>query len=137
MPTASSSSARVTFLDVAASVDRLRAAARRLCETDPTVVAVVLFGSLAQGSATPSSDADLLVVLRRDGRRVIDRVPDYTRPFEGLGMSTQVFPWTEPELAARLSGNDPFAREILRTGRTLAGGLEEERYRVVGGAKGP
>lgn len=133
MPTASSSSARVTFLDVAASVDRLRAAARRLCETDPNVVAVVLFGSLAQGSATPSSDADLLVVLRRDQRRVIDRVPEYTRAFEGLGMSTQVFPWTEAELAERLAGGDPFAREIISTGRTLAGAVEQK---TVGDGRG-
>lgn len=35
--------------------------------------------------------------------------------------STQVFPWTEAELAQRLADNDPFAREILGTGQPLAG----------------
>lgn len=121
MPTASSSSARVTFLNVAATVARLRAAAEALRARDGNVAAVVLFGSLAHGTATPASDADLLVLLRRDERRVLDRVPEYSRPFEGLGTSTQVFPWTEAELAQRLADNDPFAREILGTGRTLAG----------------
>lgn len=44
-----------------------------------------------------------------------------TPAFEGLGTSTQVFPWTEAELAQRLADNDPFAREILGTGQPLAG----------------
>ncbi len=123
MPTASSGSARVTFLDVQGSVNRLRAAARRLRGTEPNVAVVVLFGSLASGSATPSSDADLLVVLHSDDRRVVDRVPDYSRPFEGLGLSAQVFPWTRTELTERLADNDPFAEEILRTGNVLAGSL--------------
>ncbi len=84
----------------------------------------MLFGSLATAGATPSSDADLLIVLRRDDRRVIDCVPECGRPFEGLGLAVQVLPWTEEELAARLAEDDPLAREVLRTGVTLAGGLQ-------------
>ncbi|MGH7342970.1 MAG: nucleotidyltransferase domain-containing protein [Candidatus Rokuibacteriota bacterium] len=114
-------SARVTFLDVAATVERVRAAAGRVCASDPNVVAVVLFGSLASGQATPSSDADLLVVLRQDDRRLIDRIPDYGRAFEELGLATQVLPWTEQELADRVAEGDPFATEILRTGKVMAG----------------
>lgn len=117
-------SARVTFLDVGAAVERVRAAARRLSASNTNVAAVVLFGSLASGGATPSSDADLLVVLRRDSRRVIDRIPEYARPFEGLGLAPQVLPWTEQELADRLADRDPFASEILRTGEVLAGAVE-------------
>ncbi|MBI4421930.1 MAG: nucleotidyltransferase domain-containing protein, partial [Gemmatimonadetes bacterium] len=87
MPKPSSNSARVTFLDVPATVERIRRAAQGLCAANPHVTAVVLFGSLADASATPSSDADLLVVLREDSRRVIDRVPDYSRAFEDLGLA--------------------------------------------------
>jgi len=116
-------SAHVTFLDVGAAVERVRAAARRLSASNAHVAAVVLFGSLASGGATPSSDADLLVVLRRDRRRVIDRIPDYVRPFEGLGLATQVLPWTEQELAERRAERDPFAGEILKTGKVLAGAI--------------
>jgi predicted nucleotidyltransferase len=123
MPTSSSTSVPVRFLDAPAAVRRLEGAARALCDRDTNIAAVVLFGSLATGGATPSSDADLLVVLRWDDRRVIDRVPDCTRPFEGLGLGVQVFPWTEREVVARLAEDDPFAREVLRTGVTLAGRL--------------
>lgn len=123
MPTPSSDSARVTFLDAPATVARLRAAAAQARVRDANIAVVILFGSLATGGATPSSDADLLVVLRHDPRRVIDRVPHYTRPFEGLGLALQVLPWTEAELATRVTEGDPFAREIVRTGIVLAGTL--------------
>ncbi len=123
MPTSSSTSVPVRFLDAPAAVRRLEALARALCDRDPNIAAVVLFGSLATGGATPSSDADLLIVLRQDDRRVIDRVPECIRPFEGLGLAVQVLPWTEDEVVARLAEDDPLAREILRTGVTLAGRL--------------
>lgn len=45
-------------------------------------------------------------------------------------------PWTAAELAARLEERDPFAAEILRTGRTLAGALEQERYGAVAVPRG-
>jgi predicted nucleotidyltransferase len=82
---------------------------------------VILFGPLVTGGATPSSDAELLVVLREDARRGLDRVPDYAQRFEGLGVAVQIFPWTEAEVKARLADQDPFATEIIRTGTRLAG----------------
>jgi len=119
----SSDSARVTFLDAAGTVARLRQAAQSLRDRDINVRAVVLFGSLAGGTATPASDADLLVVLNHDRRRVIDRVVEYARPFETAGLAPQVLPWTAAELQQRLAEDDPFAREIVTRGTVLAGAL--------------
>lgn len=123
MPNTSSSFARVEFLDARATVERLRRAAERLTDANPRVRAVVLFGSLATGGATPASDADLLVIVDTDPRRVLDRIPEYARAFEEAGVPTQVLPWTTDELTARLGERDPFAAEILRTGVVLAGKL--------------
>ncbi len=92
-----------------------------MCGENPNVVAVVLFGSLARGTATPGSDADLLVVLRADERRMLDRIPEFTKPFESPGLSVQALPWTEAELQHRRERDDPFAREVLETGVVLAG----------------
>lgn len=119
----SSSTAAVTFLDRDAVVASLTAAAADLVRQDRNVGAVVLFGSLASGTPTPSSDADLLIVLRHDDRRMIDRIPDYSKAFESAGVGIQVLPWTERELAVRRLQQDRFAREILETGRVLAGAL--------------
>ena len=65
-----------------------------------------------------------LVVLHKDHRRVIDRIPEYGRAFEHLGLAAQVLPWTRAELATRLAEREPFATEIVRTGKVLAGTLD-------------
>ncbi|HWP37154.1 MAG TPA: nucleotidyltransferase domain-containing protein [Gemmatimonadales bacterium] len=104
----------------------LKRKAREVCAADPNITAVILFGSFITGGATPSSDVDLLVVLREDARRVLDRVPDYAQRFEGLGVAVQVFPWTEAEIRARLAAEDAFAADIVRTGTRLAGTWQPE-----------
>jgi predicted nucleotidyltransferase len=55
----------VTFfrLDKSKIEQNLKVYAHQLAE-DPQVLAVVLFGSLARGEATASSDADVLIVLQ-------------------------------------------------------------------------
>ena len=50
-----------SILDLDAAIDELRTCAERLRTERDAVVAVYLFGSLAAGTATPHSDADLLV----------------------------------------------------------------------------
>jgi predicted nucleotidyltransferase len=124
MLTPSSDSAKVTFVDAMAIVHRLRAAAQLACAQNPNITTVILFGSLATGGATPASDADLLVIIRDDARRVLDRIPDYSPPFERVGVAVQLLPWTEAEVASRLREGDRFAREILDTGVTLAGSVQ-------------
>ena len=118
-----SNTAAVKFLDVEGVVERLRGVARSLLAADHNVAAVVLFGSLAHGTATPASDADLLVLVRADTRRIIERIVQYSRPFEMPGLSVQVLPWTEAELSERLEASDRFAREILESGIVLAGAV--------------
>jgi predicted nucleotidyltransferase len=126
MPRQSSASVHATFLDAGAVVAHLKRKAREVCAADPNLTGVILFGSFITGGATPSSDIDVLVIAREDGRRMLDRVPDYAQRFEGLGVAVQVFPWTEAELRARLAEGDPLATDIIRTGTRLAGTWQPE-----------
>ncbi|PZA05979.1 hypothetical protein EWH23_16320 [Meiothermus sp. PNK-Is4] len=57
---------RIFRFDPQARLEELERAAQALGKR-PEVLAVVLFGSLAQGRATAMSDADLLVLLERRG----------------------------------------------------------------------
>ncbi len=77
----------------------IRAYARRLAE-DPSVLAVVLFGSLARGEATAMSDADVLILLRDSPRPFHERIPDFLR--SGVGISLDVFPYTLSEATQAL-----------------------------------
>jgi predicted nucleotidyltransferase len=79
------------------------------------VIAVCLFGSLAEGRAVPGSDADIMLLLRETSRRFMDRPLEYAPYFRGAGMPVEVFCYTVEE-AARNS----FARHALNVGTVLA-----------------
>lgn len=108
-------SVRVYWLNHEEAVRRLEEAARRLISERPEVQAVVLFGSLAEGRAVPGSDADLLLVLRSSDRPWMDRPPEYLPYFRGIGLSLDLFCYTEEEVEQL-----PLARRALSRGRRLA-----------------
>jgi hypothetical protein len=81
---------------------------------------IILFGSLAEGSADGDSDIDLLIVKetpetplqRRIHVRQLVFDPQRKIPFSPLVL-------TPTELTGRLTINDPFYRHILSHGRLL------------------
>ena len=66
MPATSSSSAEVRFIDRDQVIRDLRQAVAEAKSRSPEVTKVYLFGSLVQGTWTADSDADLIVVVRRE-----------------------------------------------------------------------
>lgn len=73
---------------------------------------VSLFGSLAKGNYTGRSDADILIVLKEDSRRFIDRIPPYLAAFLYADVPVDVFPYTEEELK-QLRKENSFVERIL------------------------
>ncbi|MFN3763130.1 MAG: nucleotidyltransferase domain-containing protein [Anaerolineae bacterium] len=92
-------SVRFFRLDKQGVERNIRAYARQLAE-DPSVLAVVLFGSLARGEATAMSDADVLILLRDSPRPFHERIPGFLR--SGVGISLDVFPYTLSEATQAL-----------------------------------
>ncbi len=86
--------ARVWRIDREDILKRLRSWAENL-GNEPTVLAVVLFGSFARGEATPMSDADVLIILSHSPLPFEERIVRY-KPL-GLGVSVEVFPYTLEE----------------------------------------
>jgi predicted nucleotidyltransferase len=78
---------------------------------------VMLFGSYANGTATEQSDIDICFFLKTfgDKRRVdiIKVLLSLTHDFKGIFFEPTVFPVSE------LDNDNPFVKEILRTGREL------------------
>ncbi|MCS6953891.1 MAG: nucleotidyltransferase domain-containing protein [Bryobacterales bacterium] len=70
--------------------------AERLAQQHPEIEEIILFGSLATGTAGPASDADLLIVLRDSELEFPERVARYLP--EGCSISVDVFPYTRGEL---------------------------------------
>ena len=93
-------------------------AAKRL-RTDQNVVDVRLFGSLAKGDFVPGSDADILIVLKKDIRRMIDRVPGYLEYFMKVEMPVDVFPYTQNEIRKMRAEGNRLISEALESGIEL------------------
>ena len=117
MPSRSSSSSGVVFLDRARAIAEVRGAVADLVARRAGVREVWLFGSLARGNATPRSDADLLIVLDQDARRPMDRIPEFLLLLAGLGRPTDVVVLTAAEWAAR--EGTCWHREVITRGIRL------------------
>ncbi len=87
-------------LDVRAVIKRLAVWAREDLSARPEVARVVLIGSLAQGTWSASSDADVVVVVDAapDPGPLLGREARY-RPSPPLGIGLDVFVRTAAELA--------------------------------------
>ena len=72
------------------------------------IVAIYLFGSYAQGNAGLYSDADILVVLSRDKRRMMDRLDEFILEFSNGPVPVDVLVYTRAELDAALKEGNHF-----------------------------
>ena len=93
-------SVKVFWLDRNLLKSRIRQAARNLSREHEAVVRVVLFGSVANDRALPSSDADILVVVRTSDLPFIDRASQFRDYFSDIGVGVDLFVYTEQEVAA-------------------------------------
>lgn len=117
-------SVRIAFLNRSQAIDELAGRVQELLLRDSRIVGVGLFGSLARGKALPSSDADLLIVLKDHPQpRWFDRISEYAEAFRGTGLPVEVFPYTIEELT-RLLSHPGFLRTALRELLPLGGDPE-------------
>lgn len=112
------SSVRVRSPDWNLVFSRLEAWARALVDSDPRVLGVLLYGSLARGNHAPGSDADLLIV--------VDRSPFPARfraqhlPRLRLPVCHEELVYTEDEMRQLGADGNHFLHRALREGRWLA-----------------
>jgi predicted nucleotidyltransferase len=80
---------------------------------------VMLFGSYAKGTATPQSDVDICFFLDSyEGKRRMDIMKELFGLTKGYGRKGIFF---EPLVfeTSELENDNPFVKEILRTGREI------------------
>ena len=105
---------KVAFLDRDRAIQELVECAGRLLEQDTRVSAVGLFGSLARDDALPTSDADIIIVLRSHPKpRWFERIPEFADAFDGTSLPVETFPYTLEEMN-RLASRPGLIRTALR-----------------------
>ncbi len=105
-------SVRVFWLEQDKLIEELHRIALEIGRRDDNVKMIVLFGSLAEKRAVPGSDADILIILKEDERRFLDRIEEWLGRFS-IDFPVEVFPYTEKEMDV------PIVREALRSGVVL------------------
>ena len=98
MPKKSYDTVKIKSLDRAKVLNSLKKIARLILKKNPNVEEISLFGSVARGNYTGTSDADILIVLKKDNRRFIDRISPYLESFLHAGIAVDVFPYTKKEI---------------------------------------
>jgi predicted nucleotidyltransferase len=109
-----STSCGARFLNKDLVVQELRALALLARQAEPEIQGVVLFGSLAKDNYTPRSDADLLIILKRDSTPFLERIPRFQSLFLTASLPVEVFPYTVEECRSI-----PLARRALKEGLPL------------------
>jgi predicted nucleotidyltransferase len=105
-------SVKVFWLEQEKVIEELYKVASRIGEEDVNILRIILFGSLAEKRGIPGSDADILIILKREDKPFIDRITKWSEKFP-LNFPVEIFPYTKKEL------NNPLAQDAIKKGITL------------------
>lgn len=105
-------SVKVFWLEQEKLLTQLRNLAVGIGKRDENILKIILFGSLVERRAVPGSDADILVILRKEDKPFMERLVEWSRRFT-LDFPVEVFPYTKKEL------NNPVASQAIKSGLVL------------------
>lgn len=114
MRNGSSDFVKITYLDKNLVMETLRSAVSALFAQHANVKTVRLFGSLTRSDYAPGSDADVMIVLARDERRMMDRIPEFSAYFSNVPVDVDCFPITEAELNRKLKERNTFWTKAMQ-----------------------
>ena len=101
-------SSRPIFVDEGKVVLEIRELAQKAAKKNKKIEAIYLFGSYADGNAGLHSDADILIVLSQDKRKMIDRLDEFIMEFSDAPIPVDVLVYTRAELEKALEEKNRF-----------------------------
>ncbi|MFH0762583.1 MAG: nucleotidyltransferase domain-containing protein [Candidatus Omnitrophota bacterium] len=101
-------SSKPRFVNSKEIIAKLKEVALNVAGANGNVAAVYLFGSHTQGNAGLHSDADILVVLKKDSRAWMERQGEYILAFADAPVPVDVLVYTKEELDAALRKGNSF-----------------------------
>ncbi len=107
-------SSKPRFIDAANITQGFKKLASSVARKNKNVEAVYLFGSYAKGNAGFRSDADILVILRRDHRCLRERLGEFILEFSFGPVPADVLVYTRAEIDKALKDGNPFLRAALQ-----------------------
>lgn len=109
-----SSSVKVRYLNAPEIIKELRSIAEEICKKNDNILGIYLFGSLSKQIYAPGSDADILIILKQDNRRIIDRISEFLKFFLNSHVAVDIFPYTREELQKMISYKNSFVLQVWK-----------------------
>ena len=103
-----------TFIDKEKIIGEFKAISAEIARKNKRVESVILFGSYANNNAGTRSDADILVVLLKDERKMLDRLDEFMLAFSEGPIPVDVFVYTKDEITKALETNNSFITQALQ-----------------------
>jgi len=91
-------------------------AVNNLVHNHQEVKKVILFGSIAENRGLPSSDVDILIVVKESKYRFLDRALYFQSYFEDIGLGVDLFVYTEEEIE---KNTIPLVSSVIKKGKIL------------------
>ena len=113
-PVRSFDSVKIISLNRAELLARLRAIAAQIRREHCEVEEIRVFGSLARGDATGTSDVDILIVLRHSSETDPHRRILAFLPYFDLDRGTDLLVYTRAEFEQQLAAQNHFLQKIWR-----------------------
>ena len=101
------------FVNEGKVIAQLRKIAQKVAKKSKKVESIYLFGSYAQGNAGFRSDADILIVLTQDKRKMMDRLDEFILEFSDGPVPVDVLVYTRAELNTALKEANHFLTGAL------------------------
>ena len=105
---------RPRFLNKKAIILSLRNIAKEIAQSEKKIEKIYLFGSLSTNDAGLRSDADILIVLKEDSRRMLDRIDEYLIKFSDSPVPVDPFVYTKEEVKRAIKEGNSFIRMALK-----------------------
>ena len=113
-PVPSFDSVKIISLNRAELLAQLRAIATRIRREHPAIEDIRVFGSLARGDATGTSDVDVLILLRHSSESDPMRRIRAFLPYFDLDRGADLLVYTRAEFEQQLASPNPFLQKIWR-----------------------
>lgn len=96
--------------------DNIIKAVKQLVAHKPEVKKVILFGSVAEDKELPSSDVDILIIVRESKHPFLDRAIYFQEYFQDIGLGVEIFVYTEEEIE---KNTIPLLNSAFKKGKVL------------------